>query len=116
MFVPALALLAMLLPVASALAQSGQEIVVQHAGSQAPSIGAAQNFTGAVRVESRFQGSSPARISSGTVIFEPGARTAWHTHPSVKRSLSRLVSGWCSTGAAPSRRFALATLSGFRLA
>jgi quercetin dioxygenase-like cupin family protein len=69
-------MLAMLLPVASALAQSGQEMVVQRAGSQAPSIGAAQNFTGAVRVEGRFQGSPPARISGGTVIFEPGARTA----------------------------------------
>jgi quercetin dioxygenase-like cupin family protein len=79
MFGPALTVLAMLLPVASALAQSDQEIVVQRAGFQAPSIGAAQNFT--VRVEGRFQGSPPARISGGTVIFEPGARTAWHTHP-----------------------------------
>jgi quercetin dioxygenase-like cupin family protein len=81
MFAPALTLLAMLLPAASALAQSGQDIVVQRAGSQAPSIGAAQNFTGAVRVEGRFQGSAPARVSGGTVTFEPGARTAWHTHP-----------------------------------
>ena len=80
MFARAIALVAMLLP-ASALAQSSQEIVVQRAGSQAPSIGAAQNFTGVVRVEGRFQGSPPARISGGTVIFEPGARTAWHTHP-----------------------------------
>jgi quercetin dioxygenase-like cupin family protein len=78
---PALTLLAMMLPVAPAVTQSGQEIVVQRAGSQPPSIGAAQNFTGAVRVEGRFQGSPPARISGGTVIFEPGARTAWHTHP-----------------------------------
>jgi quercetin dioxygenase-like cupin family protein len=81
MFGPALTLLALLLPVTSALAQSSQEIVVERAGSQAPSIGAAQNFTGAVRVEGRFEGSPPARISGGTVIFEPGARTAWHTHP-----------------------------------
>jgi quercetin dioxygenase-like cupin family protein len=81
MFTPALTLLAVLLPAASALAQSGEGVVVQRAGSQAPSIGAAQNFTGMVRVEGRFQGSPPARISGGTVIFEPGARTAWHTHP-----------------------------------
>jgi quercetin dioxygenase-like cupin family protein len=33
------------------------------------------------RVDSRFKGSDPARISGGTVTFEPGARTAWHTHP-----------------------------------
>ena len=81
MLSPALTLLAMLLPVTAALAQNNQEIIVQRAGSQAPSIGAGQYFTGAVRVEGRFQGSPPARISGGTVIFEPGARTAWHTHP-----------------------------------
>jgi quercetin dioxygenase-like cupin family protein len=81
MLVPVVTLLAMLLPAASVLAQSDQDIVVQRAGSQVPSIGAALNFTGAVRVEGRFQGSPPARISGGTVIFEPGARTAWHTHP-----------------------------------
>jgi quercetin dioxygenase-like cupin family protein len=81
MFAPVLTLLALLLPAASALAECGPDIVVQRAGAQAPSIGAAQNFTGAVRVEGRFQGSLPARISGGTVTFEPGARTAWHTHP-----------------------------------
>jgi len=81
MFVPALTLIAMLTPVASALAQTGPEVVVQRAGSQKPSVGPAQNFTGAARVDGRFQGSAPARVSGGTVTFEPGARTAWHTHP-----------------------------------
>lgn len=81
MIAPALTLIAMLTPMASALAQTGQEIVVQRAGSQKPSVGAAQNFTGAVRVDGRFQGRAPARVSGGTVTFEPGARTAWHTHP-----------------------------------
>ena len=81
MLAPGLALIAMLLPAASALAQVGKEVVVQRAGSQKPSIGAAQNFTGAVRVDSRFQGSASARVSGGTMSFEPGARTAWHTHP-----------------------------------
>lgn len=81
MFAPALTLLAMLLPAASALAQTGQEVTVQRAGSQKPTIGAAQNFTGSVRVEGPFKGSAPARVSGGTVTFEPGARTAWHTHP-----------------------------------
>lgn len=83
MFATASTLLAMLLPAATALAQTqtSQEVVVQRAGSLAPSIGDARNFTGAVRVEGRFQGSAPARVSGGTVTFEPGARTAWHTHP-----------------------------------
>jgi len=81
MFIAVLTRLAILLSVTPALAQTGQDIVVQRAGSQAPSAGPAQNFTGAVRVEGRFQGKAPARVSGGTVTFEPGARTAWHTHP-----------------------------------
>lgn len=80
-FVPSLALFAWAIPAAVALAQNAQDVVVQRAGSQAPSIGAARNFTGSVRVDGRFQGSAPARVSGGTVTFEPGARTAWHTHP-----------------------------------
>jgi quercetin dioxygenase-like cupin family protein len=50
-------------------------------GSQPSAAGPAENFTGSVRVDSRFQGEAPARISGGVVTFEPGARTAWHTHP-----------------------------------
>jgi quercetin dioxygenase-like cupin family protein len=42
---------------------------------------ATENFTGVVRVDDRFQREAPARIGGGTVTFEPGARTAWHTHP-----------------------------------
>ena len=38
-------------------------------------------FTGAVRIDSRFKGTDPARIAGAIVTFEPGARTAWHTHP-----------------------------------
>jgi hypothetical protein len=113
-FAPVMTLLAMLLPAASALAQTGQEIVVQRAGSQAPSVGAAQNFTGAVRVDGRFQGSPPARISGGTVIFEHGARPPGTRTRSARRSSSRPASGWSSIGVAPSRRSAPATSSGFR--
>lgn len=76
-----LAVLAGLMPAAEALSRTHQSVTVQRAGSQPPTVGAAQNFTGTVRVEGRFQGSAPARISGGTVTFEPGARTAWHTHP-----------------------------------
>lgn len=76
-----LAVLAGLMPAAEALSRTRQSVTVQRAGSQPPTVGAAQNFTGTVRVEGRFQGSAPARISGGTVTFEPGARTAWHTHP-----------------------------------
>lgn len=64
-----------------ASAQSNQAITVTRPGSQPSSAGSADNFTGSVRVDSRFQASAPARIGGGIVTFEPGARTAWHTHP-----------------------------------
>jgi quercetin dioxygenase-like cupin family protein len=41
----------------------------------------AEYFTGTVRVDSLFQAPNPARVVSASVTFEPGARTAWHTHP-----------------------------------
>lgn len=56
-------------------------VVVTRAGSQPSAAGAADNFTGAVRVDMRFQRPLPARVGGGIVTFEPGARTAWHTHP-----------------------------------
>ena len=56
-------------------------IAVTRAGTQASAVGSPQNFSGAVRVDSRFQATSPARASGGIVTFEPQARTAWHAHP-----------------------------------
>lgn len=56
-------------------------ITVTRAGTQPSAVGAPQNFTGAVRVDSRFQAADPARVGGGIVTFEAGARTAWHTHP-----------------------------------
>lgn len=77
----AMTVASLLLATSTASAQSDQAITVTRAGSQPSSVGGAENFTGSVRVDSRFKGTGPARISGGTVTFEPGARTAWHTHP-----------------------------------
>jgi quercetin dioxygenase-like cupin family protein len=54
---------------------------IQRAGSQPSSKGPADWFTGTVRIDSPFQGTDPARVAGAFVSFEPGARTAWHTHP-----------------------------------
>jgi quercetin dioxygenase-like cupin family protein len=54
---------------------------IKRVGSQSSSKGPADWFTGTVRIDSPFQGSPPARVGGATVTFEPGARTAWHTHP-----------------------------------
>jgi quercetin dioxygenase-like cupin family protein len=54
---------------------------IQRAGSQASTKGPAEWFTGTVRIDPLFQPSVPARTAAAQVTFEPGARTAWHTHP-----------------------------------
>jgi quercetin dioxygenase-like cupin family protein len=54
---------------------------IKTAGSQPSAKGPAEWFTGAVRIDSAFQRGAPARIGGAVVTFEPGARTAWHTHP-----------------------------------
>lgn len=60
---------------------SGQTITIARSGSQPSRPGPAENFTGSVRVDSPFQASDPARASGALVTFEPGARSAWHSHP-----------------------------------
>jgi quercetin dioxygenase-like cupin family protein len=69
------------LSASAAGAQSNPGITVNRPDAQPSASGPAENFTGSVRVDSRFQGTAPARVAGATVTFAPGARTAWHTHP-----------------------------------
>jgi quercetin dioxygenase-like cupin family protein len=50
-------------------------------GSQPSAKGPAEWFTGAVRMDPLLQPNAPARVAGASVTFEPGARTAWHSHP-----------------------------------
>jgi quercetin dioxygenase-like cupin family protein len=54
---------------------------IQRSGSQPSGKGPAEFFTGNVRIDPLIQTTGPARVSGATVTFEPGARSAWHTHP-----------------------------------
>ena len=54
---------------------------IKRSGSQTSSKGPAEWFTGTVRIDSLFEAPEPARARGASVTFEPGARTAWHTHP-----------------------------------
>ena len=54
---------------------------IKKCGSQPSSKGSADWFTGTVRIDPLFQAHAPARAAGASVTFEPGARTAWHTHP-----------------------------------
>jgi quercetin dioxygenase-like cupin family protein len=56
-------------------------VEIRRAGSQASVRGAAEWFTGTVRIDPLFQAPAPAGVQGAAVTFEPGARTAWHTHP-----------------------------------
>lgn len=54
---------------------------IKRVGSQPSAKGPADYFTGQVRVDMLFDAPEPARVAGAHVTFEPGARTAWHTHP-----------------------------------
>ncbi len=54
---------------------------IKRSGSQPSGTGPAEYFTGAVRIDPLFEAPAPARAVGASVTFEPGARTAWHSHP-----------------------------------
>ena len=54
---------------------------IKRTGSQPSNKGPADWFSGTVRIDPLFQATAPARVVGASVTFEPGARTAWHTHP-----------------------------------
>lgn len=65
----------------SQTARDQEKIQITRGASQPARPAPADNFTGAARIDSSFQTNAPARMSGARVVFEPGARTAWHTHP-----------------------------------
>ena len=91
------ATLTMLALVGSASAEA-QTIVITRGGSRAIGTGPATNFTGEVRVERLFEALAPSHASGGSVTFEPGARTAWHSHPAgqilIVTAGTGRVQGW----------------------
>jgi quercetin dioxygenase-like cupin family protein len=67
---------------------------IQRNASTGSVVGPADYFTGNVRIDSRFQAPDPARTGGATVTFEPGARTAWHTHPLGQTLIVTSGLGW----------------------
>src|ERR1017187_8731448 len=65
----------------SILRRRNSAMEIKRIGSQASYKGPADYFTGTVRVDPLFDSPDPARVVGASVTFEPGARTAWHTHP-----------------------------------
>jgi len=71
-----------------------QTMKITRGGSQAPQQGPPEYFTGPVRVEPLFPANAPSRTSGGKVTFEPGARSAWHTHPLGQTLIVTAGKGW----------------------
>ena len=67
---------------------------IKRIGSQPSRTGPAEYFTGNVRIDPLFQAPDPARAAAGSVTFEPGARTAWHTHPLGQTLIITSGCGW----------------------
>jgi quercetin dioxygenase-like cupin family protein len=74
---------------------------IKKVGSQASNKGPSDYFTGTVRVDPLFQAPAPARVTGATVTFEPGARTAWHTHPLGQTLVITFGSGWVQRAGGP---------------
>jgi quercetin dioxygenase-like cupin family protein len=67
---------------------------IKRVGSRALGKGAADWFTGTVRIDPLFEAPAPARVRCTSVTFEPGARTAWHTHPLGQTLIVTAGLGW----------------------
>src|ERR1700744_3374606 len=74
---------------------------IQRAGSKPSTKGPADWFTGTVRIDPLFDRADPARVSGAHVTFEPGARTAWHTHPPGQPLLIPSGLGWAQRDGGP---------------
>jgi hypothetical protein len=71
-----------------------QTITITRSGSQPSRQGVDQYFTGSVRIDPLFQAQDPSRTSGSSVTFEPGARSAWHTHPLGQTLIVTAGLGW----------------------
>jgi quercetin dioxygenase-like cupin family protein len=69
-------------------------VEIQRNGSRPSAKGPPETFTGAVRLDTPFAGRSPSKVSGSIVTFEPGARTAWHTHPVGQTLIVTNGCGW----------------------
>ena len=74
---------------------------IKRSGSRPSTSGPTDYFTGAVRIEPLHEAAEPARAVSASVTFEPGARTAWHTHPLGQTLVVTAGGGWAQRWGGP---------------
>lgn len=88
---------------------------IKRVGSQPSAKGPSEWFTGTVRIDPLFIAPDPAFVQGASVTFEPGARTAWHTHPLGQTLIVTAGCGWAQRWNG-FKRFALVMWSGLRRA
>ena len=74
---------------------------IKRAGSRSSTRGPADWFTGTVWIDPLFDAPEPARVAGASVTFEPGARTAWHTHPLGQTLIVTSGCGWVQREGGP---------------
>src|SRR6478609_6565776 len=74
---------------------------IKRSGSQPSQVGPEDWFTGRVRVDPLHSAPAPARVATAHVTFEPGARTAWHTHPLGQTLIVTAGCGWAQREGGP---------------
>jgi quercetin dioxygenase-like cupin family protein len=74
---------------------------IKKSGSQPSAKGPQDYFTGTVRIDPLFTAPEPARVAAASVTFEPGARTAWHTHPLGQTLIVTSGCGWVQREGGP---------------
>jgi len=74
---------------------------IKRSGSQSSTKGPADWFTGTVRIDPLFEPPEPTRVRGASVTFEPGARTAWHTHPLGQTLIVTSGLGWAQREGGP---------------
>jgi len=83
------------------MAEQGIAMEIKRSGAQPSQRGPADYFIGAVRIDPLFEAPEPARVSGASVTFEPGARTAWHTHPLGQTLIVMSGRGWTQRWGGP---------------
>ena len=77
---------------------------INRSGSQPSAKGSADFFTGSVRIDPLIQTTPPARVGGAFVTFEPGARSAWHTHPLGQMLIVTAGCGLVQSEGGPARK------------
>jgi quercetin dioxygenase-like cupin family protein len=88
-------------PDQQATQEGAHQMQITRSGERQPTAGPAEYFTGAATITPLFDPQGPSQVGAASVAFEPGARTAWHTHPLGQRLIVTSGTGWTQVEGGP---------------